>query len=464
MSTASRHVLAMLLAIVFSILGVICAICLVVCLRRVRSRSRDARATPDDLSTVKSSVRSPEQESGQTNTPSSTSGYAGSDIPVPPTGPPKIDLSWSDCSLRNSKLRFSEVGQTTEAGYAEPGDGETSLQKKSQQFKDAHGLLAQSSRSLATDRAESARNLPMASTSLGSAAVLNQVVHNRASLLPGMQSIPHPVAGLPTRKSGAGHGAGISVRSEADMKGSSWRGSWLSNSASEHRRYTVGLDSLPPPRRERSRQGTTASVATTYLQTDPGVHDFFLSFETRRQKWYTERARARLEGVARFSNAGASRAIPPPRVPLIDKGEQSAIPTTLSVNATDDITDAENCFHEAHFRTKWAEFRPVVRNSSRVTGSVDFPIRNTPGLREKPSIASSRQFDSTTSSSGQWQREHPVSAHKENEDSEWQSDDSTSTSDQSLYPQRLDDQGQSGLGEPYLSRTESSQGGSFRFI
>ncbi|EXJ83773.1 hypothetical protein A1O1_07400 [Capronia coronata CBS 617.96] len=451
-----RHVVAMILAIVLPILAVLVAICLILYLMRMRRRSRDTPVASDELRTVHTREGSLGLESSVLKGPSQ---YIPGDstepgqIPVVP-GPPKIDFSWSNDSLGQSKLRMSAIEQ--------PAEGRHSTVSRADSLVHPTVLTARSdaNRSHTLGERPTAREFVMESPAGESETFRN--VPERVSCLSTLHNMQQIEARLPTRKSGAGHGAGIAIQSDLAANGDPWRATWLSNPASETRRSTVVLESFPIPPRDAPGQDAIGSPRefSSYLDDD-------MSFEARRQKWHTERARARLEGMTRFSNAGASRLTPSPR----PRRTGSRNPRELTARSATVMEDITNNGDNRCRKQSWQNWVESKRGAHDVQTPLEVPLEvgHMPGLREKPSITSSRQFDSLPSSRSQWDPEDCILEQAEAQDSEWESDDSVAAwpqdmSGQSPYLRRLDrrDRGQARVDG--FEQAQSSQDGSSRFI
>lgn len=471
-SKSRRPMTAMILAIVLPVIGVLMAICLLLYLRRMKRRSRDSHVNPDDPNRVGVDEQEQEQEQQQ-----------GSSIPPPPTSqtneqsidhghtlsarPPKIDFSWSNDSIRRSKFRLSGIELSAQDHhFTLPGIDEAS-RSNSQGISTAQitGSLASRMQILDTSLQEPA----MASSASESGTTRN--VQNRSPMMFGLQSIPGVKARLPARKSGAGHGAGIAIHSDADANRNSWRASWRSNPTNGTRRSTVVLESFPAPPMDRSRQGTIASRSDKMNSSRNlfSEADESLSFEAQRQKWHTERARARLEGAARFSNAGSWRVTSSPRS-LWTGSKVSRATMERSATAMEDITNNKGNPHSRRPWSKWVGLGPIPSDHWKPTYSPDWHVGNIPGLRQKPSLASSRQFESLASTISQLGHDHRLPAQAESRESDWESDDSSQASQHSMSRQSWNSHratnggGQSQGRQSGLERTQSSQEGSFRFL
>ncbi|KEF61252.1 uncharacterized protein A1O9_02817 [Exophiala aquamarina CBS 119918] len=271
----------------------------------------------------------------------------------PPLRPPRIDLAWSNDSLQKANSRVSgskplEQQQmprlcNSDLDKAEARNLRTSIHAQSMKGKEASSMREwQPFRAQETILASPSRTAN-SQRRMSDARAMGKALRN---------SIIHPSVGLPHRRSGAGHGAGIISDAGIDH---SRRDTRTSSPLGEKHRSTVLLDSFPIP--------PSAPACTTARATSPSGAMFdaiedSLSFEAQRQRWHTERARTRLEGAARFSNRGSSRLFSPSR------------------------SHCEKSNFEA----------------------TDTSIMNQKG---GGSIASSRQFDSVASSGSQWEDESP---------------------------------------------------------
>ncbi|OAP61111.1 hypothetical protein AYL99_03312 [Fonsecaea erecta] len=295
-------------------------------------------------------------------------------------------------------------------------------------------------------------------------------------------AIPTPhVIGLPDRRSGAGHGAGILVSGHTGLDRTSCRDTWTSNPLSDRRRTTLVLDSFPAP---PVKGATTARTVSQTRKSGPVLRDVLedgnqpLSFEEQRQKWHTERARARLEGSARFSNAGSARMMISPRTKwlkstptLADRGLRASTSTARESKVKD-----IQAFRE-HSWPRWPGFDPEAPKPARMGRLVPSYQGNTPALRAQLSIASSGQFDSATSSDSCYlEDENPAMEEPPAEAQQWPANHSSqslprlpfnpvSRSQENTRNNEFSDAKQQGwFVEGESKRPQDRRRGSFRFI
>ncbi|EXJ80028.1 hypothetical protein A1O3_08314 [Capronia epimyces CBS 606.96] len=346
---------------------------------RTSRGSDNVLVASDDLGSAHAREPSEDQDASvPTGSSHQMNEQSGNPHPIPPARLPEIELLWSNDSLRHSKLRLSGIEQPNRDGCSTLSRTEENLQGESRNSNTVQPTAKNNIQRKNSSTRPSTEDFLISAPASGSGTILN--VKNRASLLPGLQSIQQLEAGLPTRNSGAGHGAGIPVYPDKGLSRNSWRDTWLSNPSRETRRSTVVLESFPIPPGDRSIQDRTGSMSikTNCQPLDFDDNDESLSFETRRQRWHTERARARLEGVARFSNAGTSRLASSPRT--LGAGRRNPRePVERSTTAMGDITNIEGIAYGEH---SWPK--------RLGTGPVNIRVGGMPKLRGKPSIASSR--------------------------------------------------------------------------
>ena len=481
------HVLRVILAIVLSVFGA-CLVLLVIvcCLWRKKQKKREPSKTSVENG---SEVANSHSKEAPTRLGPSIGNLDQPTGPqkTPPTRPPRIDLLWSNNSLPQSRQRLSTT--------ARPGP--LSQHRISQVFANDGELLGWSE---AASVAERTRAFPSGITPINqatlplkapSAVVSRSSVSDRPSRTGhaskvSRQSVLPPPVGLPDRRSGAGHGAGILVPAEVASSRMSWRNTWATNPSSEDRRTTVVLESFPTPPGDLvgpTRPPSRGKQPVPLLRVVSEDGNETLSFGEQRQKWHTERARARLEGTARFSNAGSARMIVLPRTlrHVRSSTSQGDRDSSLS-SAKPHLADIPS---REHSWSRWSGSGPAVHAPPGVRSPSGSYIGNGLVLRSKASNTSSRQFDSVTSSESHWDDENLVIEENEDGVKRWQTDNSSQESPRLPFSpvppsrenpsntnngvedtrQRLADRRKhASVEEGGLQRSQGSQRGSFCFI
>jgi axial budding pattern protein 2 len=235
-----------------------------------------------------------------------------------PTSPPRIELPWAPDSLRKSKARLSKNMTNRESTLVDSGWGDyvirdppvpaRSSKRQELSSQDVVGktgdwtpFVRQSSKNLNYSR----KRTPFRPTQ---GRVQRASLSSRASkTLSGLSNFG---VGLPTRLSGAGHGAGgPALMGLRDMR-RSWRHAVDSILSEDNRTGPFDLDDFPdPPKCEKETQGTQRQQRVkSSLRLVPSSSSISGSLAEQRQKWVRDRARDQLERGSRFSNAWPSRA------------------------------------------------------------------------------------------------------------------------------------------------------------
>lgn len=476
--TNNKHVLHIVLAVVFSVIGVCLLVILsIICLRRKQKGERGNEGMDDSPALVEQQHPSllvqslpltTEQSSG-INTEGRT-----------PPGPPRIDLTWSNDSLMQSRQRLS--------GGLHPGP--LSQHRTIQIFasnEDVAGQVrsASSLERMAESLPESAHigelslppRPPLARIGKPSTTARQSRSHH-STRMSRDNGLP-VLVGLPDRRSGVGHGNGILANLEEASNRMSWRNTWTTNPSID-RRTTLVIDSFPAPPGSGSNLARSPSATKKplpALQVVSEDSNEITSFEEQRQKWHTERARDKLEGIARFSNAGSARTRMSPRPfgrgrsSLLRECHELSIPTSRS--STGDVLSQE------HSWSKWSAVGPAAHAASPDESPSDSLLGDGRVLRSRPSVASSGQFESVTSSDSQWEDENLVVIETD-ERGRWQTDNGSQASPrlpfspipasvgngstESRQGNRVSDRRKNIDMEGGLKRSQGSQRGSFRFI
>ena len=486
---SNRHVQHIILTIVFVVVGV-CGILLLIfwCLRRRKRKQRESSKTSVEASNG-------DEEGLRRESPTQILPF--NNIPptlvaqrfIPPR-PPRVDLAWSNDSIRQSKQRLSasiRPGPLSQHRMSQIDIDEREPPSRNEHSADPEGSLISSSQPVTPD----INGLPVrpAPAVLIKPSTADRQSQKRSSSRVSRQSILPPLVGLPDRRSGAGHGGGVLLR-PADTTPSrlSWRNSWTTNGSTDPRRTTMVLESFPAPpggESEPARSPSRANRPIPLLHVVSEDSDESMSFEAQRQKWHTERARARLEGASRFSNAGSARMTDSPRTMWRVRSDLTADSHDLS----DPIKrpSVAGSPSREHSWSKWSGIGPAAQNSARVRNASGSAIENGTMLRSKPSIASSGQFESVASSESQWEDEENMVLEEVGQGNRrWQTDSSSQASPRLPFSpvpasrENFDNQstntiaGQSSrvadrrkhvsVEAGGLQRSYGSQRGSFRFI
>lgn len=467
--TSTWSMTAMIIAIVLPVLAVLLIICLILLLTIRRRRKRSARfeSATSDAMQPNIADSSAAMALDQTRGPKSPSRS--------PPRPPRIDLTWSNDSIEQSRYRLSGIAAWED--------------DRASRVSHCDRPLARHSRGREPDKQKiGTLNYPtmeeekrvQEQAHIGHSRAEPRPKHTESAALDDV-SKPEPAAAVPDRRSGAGHGSGVLLRSNSEGARRSWRNSWAFKTVRESKRSTVMLESFPCPPSQGTKQGKPMPLATPttpLLRVVSSDSVKSVSLETRRQNWHTERARAKLEGSARFSNAGTPRMISSPRDCWAGKltGEAQSRDTTAIQNAG---RLDQRPVSRQHSGSLWSGTRShdslnVGRPLNSVTESLP------PNARTSMSIASSGQFESVTSSESQWEdvivKETATGARQ------WEAGESCTNSPRLPFEPEGKDQEKSAeyarsyarvsdarkrhtsVGEGSLTRAKASQHGSFRFI
>ena len=507
--TSNKYLLHLVLVIVFSVCGACLVILLMLwCLRRRRNHKGREISKPFTKDTNESHKgKTMPEPSGRTVLSTEILGVATAQRKPPPR-PPTLDLTWSNDSVRQSRQRLSGTTRPGPLSYDQisqiftedpnPPDGAQHLSSPLGMLRSAvepifspNGALPHQPTPAIVDKSpakDAIVGTKSAFPQCPSSAIVNTTSaegrqnHNRSSTRMSRQSTLPPLVGLPDRRSGVGHGAGILLESADTVpKRGSWRNTWTSNPSTDPRRTTVVLDSFPAPPSDRSdlvREPSKVTAPIPVLRVVPEDGDETASFEEQRQRWHTERARARLEGASRFSNVGSTRMMPTPRTlwrvrsDVTENREPS--PSLFKANAS-----------REHSWSQWSGVGPAAHEGPPVSSPSGYLERGSM-LKSRPSVASSGQFESVTSSDSQWEDEETLAIEEtEQVNRHWQADHSSQASPRLPFspvpPSRenLSNRGVSGQTgqqtrvadrrkhvsvEGTLQRSYGSQRGSFRFI
>jgi hypothetical protein len=400
-STKVKIILAAVLSTVGLILLVVLFLC---CWQRKQKAQHESNAMiPEQIPT---SIAAEHEEPELLDVAGADAGRNG-DISehVAPNDPPRIELSWAPDSLGKTKARFSRRISARDGNILDLSFVNSPLKDleslghhyecrddRSQQFNERSEEL----QSLGTRTSDfSQKRSPLPPTQ---SKTEEEFPSKRASKA--LCTISTVTFGLPSRLSGAGHGAGrAGPPGFVDIQSS-----WQDNKSSLPNTNGGGIDpdifqNFPEPpvevagkRRLRSPQrGEKPSVrlvATSSSQTDSLIDD--------RQRWYTERARDPFRRSARFSNDWSSR----PRL-----GCQQLDADNPRLVRHDQFNRFNGpCRQSSEYAALGVPMQPEIKTPYRGPGKPFF--RPTSILTHEDSAASSGQFDSALStSSSLWEDE-----------------------------------------------------------
>jgi hypothetical protein len=406
--TSNRHTLYIVLAVVLSVLAVCLLLLLILCCVRRKKQSKRQTSKTSGEDSPGSGEGHGREPSTRTVLSTEILGLVNPQRPAPPR-PPRLDLVWSNDSLREPRQRLSAAARL----------GPLSQHRISQIFADDPGLATVTA--TPSQAANTADPEQIADHTPGAAPVDQSVLlqgppspvvtrssiagrrsTNRRSFRLSQQSNLPAIVGLPDRRSGAGHGAGILLPPAATSSRLSWRDTWASNPSTDPRRTTVVLESFPAPPGDGSNPAKspprTKKPIPSLRVVSEGADDA-MSFEEQRQKWHTERARARLEGLSRFSNGGSAALTPTRTLWRVRSDATDNFEPPKSITRPN-MVGARS--HE-HSWSQWSGTGPAARGSSQARSPSVSHILSGPMSRSRPSIASTDQFESVTSSDSQWE-------------------------------------------------------------
>jgi axial budding pattern protein 2 len=420
------NTMKIVLGIILPALLIVLTICLILCWRRRRKRQRQRRRSISQEAMVTPEVR-------HTPTPE-----VAELPPVPinpergprrstPSRPPQIELPWAPDSMRISKTRMSRRLRATPAASFDSSWGDfivaetaSALVRPPRPMCGVNAVEIVSQDEVPSLR-EVTPNYSRKRSTRSTQPMRQASVSKRSSKRYSTTSIVSP--GLVQRLSGAGHGAGgapLPVFSEAR---SSWQTTLGTMPGLQKKRSTVVLNDFPsPPREPRSRDATTVLQTRSPNRPPQSTLRMVRNDSTRSsglQKWYTDRARDRLEGSARFSSS-SSRLSSSSRVLWEDSlGGRVMSATLLSGNESSNRNTQQVSSGLARWRT-----------TSIQRLGIPFSYVRTPSkLRRDVSTASSGQFDSAMSVDS-WEDENLIEEESEEGITQWKRSEAGDTSPQ----------------------------------
>ncbi|KIX98227.1 uncharacterized protein Z520_06307 [Fonsecaea multimorphosa CBS 102226] len=482
-NTSNSHVLHIVLACVFSVVGALLAVCLTLCCLRRRRKGKETNNASFEEGSALADGRAyePPNQSAQAAETAGRPPYAQD---IVPSDSLRMTPAWSHDSLKSSRKRLSGTGrphplsQHRTSQILTPGSLFAAQLEAAQGFDRARDTAYEPLPLPANPRL-SLPGLPAFPSRLSEAGLQSQLEDSTTNTH--ASPVSH-VVGLPDRRSGAGHGAGILITPDSGLDQSSWRNTWASNPSSDRRRTTLVLDSFPAPPvtgATTARAGSQTKKSGPCLRVVPEDSSQPLSFEEQRQKWHTERARARLEGSARFSNAGSARMMASPQTKwprntaaLADRGPPTSPPTAGA--------------SREHPWSRWSGLELGAREPARMGSLVPSYPGNTPMLRTQVSIAGSGQFDSVTSSDSYLEDENSAIEETRAEGKQWPASNSSQSlprlpfnpvppsrdnmrngefsTDAKQQAWSVNGRRRISVEEGGLKRSQASRRGSFRFI
>ena len=404
-----------------------------------------------------------------------------------PTQAPKIELPWAPDSLPKAKDRLSK-NVKTRRGVSEasswgglvppPSRGTTSEALPLVTGATVSGQVLEATRPPPPIPNYSARRqLSQRQTAAKRASAKTQRASQTLSV------VTEPTSGLPNRSSGAGHGSGV-LLPNAPVQRSSWQTTLGSIPLPEQELSMEAFPPLPsdekgnlPPRTPRGRSDMKSSLRLVDPDSEPSA-----SFELQRQRWHTERARDRLEGHSRFSNAVSSR------TPSHSKIANQGWSPSRTISSTIPEHDTVGSRLSRPSWSKWSGVGPAAHAESGFSAKTPAPLFS-PGpsrLIRHVSLASSGQFDSALSSDSQWEDDNLFAELNEAGERQWHTDTESAAASPRLPfepfsssqeevgkakqvgvsrgAKLIDKRRHVSLGEAELKRSEKSQKGSFAFI
>jgi axial budding pattern protein 2 len=473
-----RHIIAIVLTTVVVSLFVLLCICCLIWWPRRRAKGKGSEDTNEAATQQAPVAQDPDVRDSTDLPPIAESSRKTSNSRETPTQAPQVELPWAPDSLQRTRKKLSKRPKS---------------QKRGSFDSSWSGLVTRpemrSSPAQGTDGPfDWPPTVPPFLPVLPSYSAKRQSSATKASSSrpkdgkqqrgsKALSSITNRQVGLPKRLSGAGHGAGILTANNAPQR-SSWQTTLGSIPLIESRHDTTTLEAFPDPPsegKENQSPDSRANLTKPSLRLVEPSSETSDSFDIMRQKWHTERARDRLEGVARFSNAGSSHS---PSLPLALASSAFFPSRTISP------TIPENGTYGSRVRdpswSKWSEVGLAARAESPLSA------RAAPRLGREVSAASSGQFDSALSSESQWEDENLIAEVNEAGERQWHTDtesagrsprlpfkpfsspqEEVGNARQAGLPQKtrlIDKRKHVSVEEGDMPRSEKSRAGSFRFI
>lgn len=405
----SRHVTTIILAMLAVACGLLTILCLALWVLRRRKRKIQVVSEQEYVSG--------DPQRGEGITMERSESISTTPLPVQPVNPqqqapmpaPRVDLTWTNDTPvrpRNSSSGIEKPPSIHAARITYDG-GPLDNHPIQGNLPTSSALSEQVPPSRQKARASVTHKPPGSKTD----------ANERGSCTPTRQSRSQSMIGLPSRRSGAGHGTGVLVHSQANND----LDTWALNPLLESRRTTMVLDSFPNPPQDGSR---TAKVPSLTNPANPSLRvtseDSSLTFELRRQQWHTERARARLERGARFSNAGSSFVL---RTLRGRNAKCAATRHTKPSSLLSSYEENERSTPREPSWSRWSGMGPAAQATLRAASPLDSLMENLPNSVRSASVVSSRQFDSAASSDSQWEFEDLIDEDTNGATRQWQTNE-----------------------------------------
>jgi axial budding pattern protein 2 len=409
------NTIRIILATVLPAFVIVLIICLILCWRCRRTNPRQRRSsTSQEVVVASEARRTPILE--VVEIPPVPMTPERSPRRITPSRPPQIELPWVPDSMRIAKNRMSRRMMATPAASIDSTWGGFIVADTSSTLAWPRGSTRahNSVENVSQDQVPSLREVApnySRKRSMRSTKPTRQVsVPERSSKRYSTMSIVSP--GLPQRLSGAGHGAGGAPPPIFNEARSSWQTTMATIPGLESKRNTVVLTDFPlPPRDTHARDARSALQSLSPNRPPQSTLRMVRNDSTRSsglQKWYTDRARDRLEGSARFSSA-SSRPSSSSRVLWEDSLGGRGI-SLLSDNGSGGIRNTQ--------QASTGLSRGRTRSIQQLGGPPSY-LRNPSKLRRDVSIASSGQFDSAMSADS-WEDENLIVEENEEGIRQWQ--------------------------------------------
>ena len=406
-----------ILATVLPSVLVILIVCLIICRVRRRARRNQQRntippvaiVTPEvghtstaDLLEVHPVPRTPERSPRRSN----------------PSLPPQIALPWAPDSMRTSKNRMSKRSRAATPASLDStwsdfvvAETDSGLERSSRSVRPVNAVRSLSQDDVSSQQ-EGTPSYTCKRSRISTPPLRQEPVMKRSSNRYSTMSMLSP--GLPQRLSGAGHGAGGTPPPTFSEGRSSWQTTMGTIPALGSKRSTVVLNDFPSPPHDKNSQAVAKVLQARSPNRPPQATLRLVRNDSTRssglQKWYTDRARDRLEGSARFSSA-SSRPSSSSRV----LWEDSVGGKVLSPPPVSDNESANG--HNQQSLSGLARARRTASNH-QFRGQYSY-IRTPSKLRRDVSTTSSGQFDSAISTNS-WEDDNLIEEATEESVKQWQ--------------------------------------------
>lgn len=412
-----NNAIEIILATVLPAVLIILIICSMLWWRCTRARQRRRRKSTLQEAIIRpEAIRTPTPE--VTEVPPVPRTPERSPMRGIPSRPPQIELPWAPDSMRISRNRMSKKLRATPAASVGSIWGDFVVAETGSALAERPSSIRtiNATESLSQDDVPSLREMTLdysqKRSTRSTQLVRQEFVSKRSSERYSATSIASP--GLPHRLSGAGHGAGGETPTTYGEVRSSWQTTMETVPGLESKRSTAVLKDFPSPAHDTSGRDMSTILRTRSPNRPPQATVRMVRSDSARssglQKWYTDRARDKLEGSARFSST-SSRPSSSSRLLWEDSLGARAISKALILDS-----GSSN-------RNKPQSLSGIARGrrmtSTQRLGGSSFYKRTPLKLRGDISTASSGQFDSATSADS-WEDENLVEEENEDGVNQWQ--------------------------------------------